>query len=250
MKKIFCLVIAAALIAGGYSLSISNGVWAANPAKPAAKAGKVAPQGSCKSCHADFSSVIPENHPPVKGNDLSACTSCHAPDLAGSIDKNTFSVRMHLAHLPPRGKVDCLVCHSWQDAKSFGLIGYKDSWGSPAADEMKLIREIFESWASGDFLDHLHAKGSISCANCHGKAFPGFDVTVENKRCLECHGPMEQLVKKTEPPEFKDRNPHESHLGEIACTVCHKGHSESKVYCLECHQNFQMTIRGEAKTKP
>ena len=56
-------------------------------------------------------------------------------------------------------------------------------------------------------------------------------------------------MKKTEPPEFKDRNPHDSHLGEIACTVCHKAHGESKVYCLECHQKFQMTIRGEAKPK-
>jgi len=98
-------------------------------------------------------------------------------------------------------------------------------------------------------MDNLHAKAFISCANCHGKELPAPDTTVENGKCLECHGPMDQLVKKTEPAEFKDRNPHKSHLGEIACTVCHKAHSESKVYCLGCHQKFEMKIKGAGTPK-
>lgn len=230
------------MMAPGYAFLSDDDARAANPAKQAA-------QVSCKTCHADFSSVIPENHPPVKGTELSSCTSCHAPNLTGSTDKNTYSVRMHLAHLPDRGNVDCQVCHKWEDGKHFGLNGHKESWGAPSKDEMALMKEIFESWATGDFLDNLHAKGSISCANCHGKEFPGFDVTVENKRCLACHGPMERLVKTTEPPDFKDRNPHQSHLGEIACTVCHKAHSESKAYCLPCHPKFEMKIQGSGKPK-
>jgi len=44
---------------------------------------------------------------------------------------------------------------------------------------------------------------------------------------------MEEPAKKSEPKEFKDRNPHKSHLGEIACTVCHK--------------QFEMKIPGAAK---
>ena len=70
---------------------------------------------------------------------------------------------------------------------------------------------------------------------------------MENSGCLACHGPMESLALKTEPKDFKDRNPHKSHLGDIACTVCHKGHGESKVYCLSCHPKFQMKIQGAAK---
>ena len=55
---------------------------------------------------------------------------------------------------------------------------------------------------------------------------------------------MEQLVEKTKPAQFADRNPHRSHLGEIACTVCHKAHEASVVYCLDCHRKFEMKIVG------
>ncbi len=96
-------------------------------------------------------------------------------------------------------------------------------------------------------MDNLHAQRSIGCAGCHGKDLPKADDTVENDRCLTCHGPMEDLVKKTEPKDFKDRNPHKSHLGDMACTVCHKAHTASKVYCLDCHKKFDMTIQGAAK---
>jgi hypothetical protein len=90
---------------------------------------------------------------------------------------------------------------------------------------------------------YRHA-GKIDCASCHGKGIPESDSTVENQKCLECHGPMEKLAKKSEPKDFPDRNPHKSHLGDIACTVCHHEHSPSAVYCLECHRNFKMKIPG------
>jgi hypothetical protein len=94
---------------------------------------------------------------------------------------------------------------------------------------MELLKEIFVSWAGSGHPDSLHAEAGFSCSQCHGKGLPTFDDTVENARCLACHGPMEELAKKTEPKEFKDRNPHKSHLGDIACTVCHKAHMESTV---------------------
>jgi len=62
-----------------------------------------------------------------------------------------------------------------------------------------------------------------------------------------CHGPQDQLAARSRPQDFPKRNPHDSHLGEIACTVCHHAHAESKVYCLDCHRNFVMKIpRGGA----
>jgi hypothetical protein len=103
--------------------------------------------------------------------------------------------------------------------------------------------------ASSGCLYSLHAKANIVCAGCHGKDLPKAGDTVENARCLECHGPADQLARKTEPKDFKDRNPHESHLGNIACTVCHKGHAESRVYCLECHKEFDMKIKGTSQGK-
>jgi len=109
--------------------------------------------------------------------------------------------------------------------------------------------EAADPSSDGTRLDNLHAKANILCAGCHGKEVPKAGDTVENTRCLECHGPMDRLAKKTEPKDFKDRNPHASHLGDAACAVCHKGHAESRVYCLECHKEFDMKIKGTSPAK-
>jgi len=239
MKRIILFILVmAALLCLPYLVTGSRTAEAAKPAK-----------ASCQSCHADFAKVVPKEHPPVKGNDLSACTSCHAPDLAGTAQKNTFSARMHRAHVPPKGSLDCTACHTWTPGKNFGLIGHKGSRGAPSKDDMALMKEIFSSWAGSNYTDNLHARAGITCTQCHGKDIPKADDTVENGRCLACHGPLDKLAQKTEPKDFKDRNPHKSHLGDIACTVCHKGHAESKVYCLSCHPNFKMKIMGASQAK-
>jgi hypothetical protein len=237
MKRILLSVLAlAALLCLPYFVA---GNRTAEAAKPAA--------ASCRTCHADFASVLPKGHPPVSGADLAACTACHAPDLAGTAQKNAFSARMHRAHVAPKGSLDCTACHAWTPGKNFGLIGQKGSWGVPNKDDMVLLKQIFSSWAGSGYTDNLHARAGITCTQCHGKDLPKADDTVENPRCLTCHGPLDKLAQKTEPKDFKDRNPHKSHLGEIACTVCHKGHGESKVYCLSCHSKFQMKIQGAGK---
>ena len=128
--------------------------------------------------------------------------------------------------------------------KSFGLIGTDVSWGAPKDDDMKAMKEILASWAKSGFMDHLHAKAMVDCAGCHGKEAPLLDTTVENSRCLACHGPLEQLARKSAPKDFPKRNPHDSHLGDIACTVCHHAHAVSKAYCLDCHKTFKMKIPG------
>lgn len=201
-------------------------------------------QASCGSCHADFASVLGKGHPAVKGDNLTSCTTCHRPDFSGKTEKNVFASRMHLAHLASKTSQDCMACHTWVEGKSFGLAGTTGSWGSPDAEDMKLLKETFASWGKPGYMDNMHAKGSIDCLGCHGKEVPKADSTVDNTTCLKCHGPVDKLVKKTAPGDFPDRNPHKSHLGEIACTVCHKAHSASKVYCLDCHKNFKMKIKG------
>ncbi|MBA4394637.1 MAG: hypothetical protein C0407_13885 [Desulfobacca sp.] len=107
-----------------------------------------------------------------------------------------------------------------------------------------LLKKSFVSWASSAYLDASHNQAKVVCLACHGKTVPEKGDTVENERCLTCHGSMESLVARTAPKDFPDRNPHKSHLGEIACTVCHQGHSQSKVYCLGCHFKFKMKIPG------
>jgi hypothetical protein len=226
----------------GFVIQFAAGNRAVEAAKQEEKA--LVAKASCASCHSDFSSVLPKGHPSVHDKDITACTSCHEPDMIGKPQKNTYSARMHLAHLPPKGSLDCTACHSWIPRENFGLIEVKGSWGAPSKDEMEIMKKVFASWASSQYSDSQHAKAGIVCAGCHGKDLPKAGVTVENSRCLECHGPMERLAQKSEPKDFPDRNPHKSHLGDIACTVCHHEHSVSKVYCLQCHKNFEMKIPG------
>jgi len=221
--------------------------WFALSGGEAGRAAQEAAGVSCNSCHADLKTVIPKTHPAVPGKGLASCLPCHAPDMSGEAKKNPFAVRIHAGHVPPKGSLDCLTCHTWTPGKSFGLIGMKESWGAPSKEDMDLLREIYGTLAKEEFTAKLHANKGVACASCHGKALPRPDDTVENARCLICHGPLEQLAKKTEPKDFPDRNPHKSHLGEIACTVCHKAHGPSKVFCLDCHGKFQMKIPGQVK---
>ena len=204
------------------------------------------PKDGCVACHADFSSVLPKGHPAVEGDGLASCLRCHSIGQAGKAEKNAFSTRIHLTHAGPQLHLECVSCHSYVPGKTFGLIGQSISWGAPKDEDMAVIKEVFASWLNSSYTDHLHAKAMIDCSGCHGKDIPLLDTTVENNRCLACHGPQDQLAAKSTPKDFPKRNPHDSHLGEIACTVCHHAHAESKVYCLDCHRNFTMKIPGSA----
>lgn len=92
------------------------------------------------------------------------------------------------------------------------------------------------------FLAGLHGKNDVGCADCHGKELPAPECFVEATVCLNCHGSYGELAGKTLRPEEVDVNPHNSHLGELRCTLCHKGHSPSKAYCLQCHTDFHMPM--------
>ena len=198
-------------------------------------------QKSCSVCHDDLATVLPKTHPPVSGNVLSVCMECHALKEGGMAEPNKFDARIHLAHLKNPRKADCLDCHTWQPGKNFSLTGTIESYGAPSKEDIALIKENFTSAVESDYLDAHHFAKNITCAACHGKDILG-EAAVENSKCLGCHGPVEELVVKTAPKDFPDRNPHKSHLGEISCTVCHVGHAESKVYCLECHPKFAMKL--------
>jgi hypothetical protein len=199
---------------------------------------------SCSSCHPDISTVLPKGHEPVKTGALSACLSCHQPNLSGKAEPNSFSTAIHRSHVKAGSKTDCTFCHYWVPGKQLGIKGSRVNLGSVSKENMSILKKNFVSWASSSYLDASHNRANIGCMACHGKAIPENGDNVENDRCLACHGKMESLIAKSAPKDFPDRNPHKSHLGEISCTVCHLGHSQSKVYCLGCHDKFQMKIPG------
>jgi hypothetical protein len=200
---------------------------------------------NCASCHVDFASVFPENHTPVKGKNIAPCLTCHKPGRSSKPEKNVFSSILHRAHQANRVNLDCEACHTWTPGKRFGLANSSINLGKPSRADMAAVRPIFRSWASSPFIDATHAKANVMCAACHGKDFPEEGDSVEKERCLSCHGSYRDLAAKTNPSDFPDRNPHRSHLGEVECSVCHKAHSASIVYCVTCHPGFKMKITGE-----
>lgn len=91
-------------------------------------------------------------------------------------------------------------------------------------------------------LADLHKVKQVGCAECHGKTRK---ITVDdnekrvNQGCIECHGNLDVLAAKAKGHV----SPHKSHLGEISCTTCHRGHEQSKAYCGWCH-SFNLPIAG------
>ena len=77
-----------------------------------------------------------------------------------------------------------------------------------------------------------HAKAGVHCYDCHHEENPT-KKAVAAESCVVCHGdyPAMKAVTRNVKP-----NPHDSHLGEIPCTECHRQHQPPVVKCLECHE--------------
>jgi fumarate reductase flavoprotein subunit len=75
-----------------------------------------------------------------------------------------------------------------------------------------------------------HTKAGIACTSCHPGGTPSNKVPMSV--CTECHGNYAKIALKTQ--DFAP-NPHESHLGEVECTVCHHAHKPSEDGCRSCH---------------
>ena len=88
--------------------------------------------------------------------------------------------------------------------------------------------------ADPPMLADRHVKAGVKCESCHGsdQAAKG-PRTVKKETCLACHGgTYAKLAEKTDSLEV---NPHDSHLGEIECTKCHRGHQKPVLECARCH---------------
>ena len=89
------------------------------------------------------------------------------------------------------------------------------------------------SQAADGFLADRHVAKLGNCAACHGAGMPAKGATVAKAQCLACHGgSYEKLAAQTDNLEI---NPHESHLGNIECTKCHRGHQKPVLECARCH---------------
>jgi hypothetical protein len=201
--------------------------------------------GTCKRCH-DKAIPLPAQHPAVQGTNITECRACHKSQ-AGQAQPNPVMSRIHRTHT--QAQVDCTSCHLFVPGKQFSVAGVQGNLGALDVDQYEMLRKAMGTWASSPWLAATHGKANLSCGACHQKQLiPDDNETVVNKQCMSCHGEYASLAKLT---ASKAKNPninvHGSHLGpEIACTVCHQGHRESRVYCVNCHTNFEMPIPGGA----
>jgi hypothetical protein len=145
-----------------------------------------------------------------------------------------------------QGAPSCAACH-----ESVAADLPKDHPPMELSDResMARIKEVLGRNTSSPYLEGIHRKKGVTCLTCHVDVMPEIDAAVENETCLGCHDSYGKLAEMTANQEDADKNPHNSHLGEIGCTVCHHAHRASQVYCLTCHSNFEMTIPGSEPQK-
>ena len=114
-----------------------------------------------------------------------------------------------------------------------------------AADEIAAIKRAMNDSVHSSHLANHHLQKGLTCSSCHGNdLIPDANATSINAQCATCHGGMEKVAASHKGPSYL--NPHASHLGNIACGSCHFAHQELKAYCLNCHTNFDMPMRGRA----
>jgi cytochrome c nitrite reductase small subunit len=119
-----------------------------------------------------------------------------------------------------------------------------------------IMEPYLKSWASSDFLAHTHAEKGIACLDCHEPDLkqqvkeviayvqqdykvPLRERTMPKGKCLSCHehGSYAEIAERTrDRGDFNNRNPHDSHWGELECHVCHNMHRASVLYCAQCHE--------------
>ena len=95
--------------------------------------------------------------------------------------------------------------------------------------------DVVNTYSQGEkasFLAGAHGKMGLNCEMCHVGDKVSDSETEINAKCTTCHNPAD-LAKKTAKGE--QPNPHKSHIGDIQCTACHSGHSQSVAYCTNCH---------------
>jgi len=80
-----------------------------------------------------------------------------------------------------------------------------------------------------------HMVLGLSCTICHQS---GTKQPATEKSCVNCHGDYATLGEKN--ANTFTQNPHQGHLGHLACTVCHHGHKPDTQYCQSCHPEMEI----------
>jgi nitrate/TMAO reductase-like tetraheme cytochrome c subunit len=118
-----------------------------------------------------------------------------------------------------------------------------------------IMAKNVDSYMTGSNLDHVHELAGVQCKQCHeyplsaeitsgikfvtGNYEVGADGELAQRKyddsmCLKCHISYEFVDAKT---SSLDKDPHNSHLGQMPCSTCHVSHGEQVDYCAQCHDH-------------
>jgi len=127
---------------------------------------------------------------------------------------------------------DCIICHGDQKVlpaahgKTDGMTYQRCLACHQKTGEAKKARTLRGKMT----LSHMHQLSGISCSDCHGKERPA--TGPDGQTCLGCHADYKTkllLTDKALP------TPHQSHMGELDCLLCHHLHARSENFCAQCH---------------
>ncbi len=182
---------------------------------------------ACGACHT-LSESVPEGHFKATLNEVKYCLACHSLEGAAT----AFAWTTHQNHYSTLGvAINCWLCDQIDATGHFRLMGVEGGQEIPATQsQVTKMEPRYLSWATSVYLDRRHGQQSVTCRACHGTYFPERRPATE--QCYTCHGSYQLVASLTEDVE---PNPHASHLGEIRCTICHKSHEKSVLYCNQCH---------------
>ena len=123
---------------------------------------------------------------------------------------------------------DCGVCHGSEKVLPAGHVDTKGMAGSTCKGCHKGAKASLRGKMP---LSHSHQLNGVTCADCHGITEPA--KPPEQKKCVSCHADYKKIIiqtDKTLPP------PHDSHMGDLDCGLCHHQHSKSENFCSQCHE--------------
>ena len=140
-----------------------------------------------------------------------------------------------------------------------GIFGLTTAAKSPSyCSSCHVMQPYVDSATHTDWLAYTHAQAGVTCQDCHPQSTgdvlaeftsnltnsyptPLAPIKFETATCLKCHGTYDQLAQRTAGLE---RNPHDSHQGQLDCRTCHRVHSASVYYCGQCHGDATMPTVG------
>lgn len=129
-----------------------------------------------------------------------------------------------------------------------------------------IMQPYLDSWKNPGLLAHGHAEAGVTCLECHEPTLKqqveelvkyvtaDYQTPLKQRKfsmdwCFRCHehGTYAELAERTAD---RERNPHDSHYGQLECRLCHRVHQTSELYCATCHDDVPLPENWTRPTQP